>query len=379
MTYQIYDRTHFNNALKCTRSTGANVSALSAYLPVIVQNGPALAAYRIACAPSYNRRHWLPEAMALFNTDNLSSRQKRHMVRAIFDIEDHAVNDQTALALADISGAIGRYGFSFPQWRFVSQSFKGGPSLLEHFGMARQSRPNDVRAPDLPRHNPQRDEFGTGFTWTDGEWSVEYRRAYILCANHTAERAATLVIRNNSYFFGRDRLPAPFYATFTPMAPDDLHDLNIKTLEHSGVFVRWQNIVNAPHGLPIAERVARTEMLLNFLDGFDMDLSLWLQNEHGGRAHLVDFLQSMQDAHDKANKQGAPLYLAHIDAHMPPWHPTHITEVNHTTIQNTKSGAMPDPRAGTKFVMLSGPDGDWPLRPTPRKPVSRNAAPRLSR
>lgn len=123
---------------------------------------------------------------------------------------------------------LGRLGYSFRLWRFDAQRYRDpetgeSTSLLEQFGLERAP----VRATDRFEEGPhfwgpgyrahidrQFEEllpqmwFEHGFTQADAErgFTAELRRAYLLIAD---EEHGTLLVRNSSARFGRDRLPHP--------------------------------------------------------------------------------------------------------------------------------------------------------------------------
>ncbi|MDE1151841.1 MAG: hypothetical protein PW788_04815 [Micavibrio sp.] len=286
----------------------------------------------VALVHSYDKANtaWLPEALCLFNVRSLLPAQKKQMLQNIFT---QNIDDAAAEVLADICARTGRYGFAFPQWRFLSQGFNG-KSLLEHYGFIRLARNNDVRDASLPPRDPARDEFGAGFVKTSGDLTVEYRRAYILCARHTAAAPAALVIRNSSYFFGRDRLPAPAYVAWENIPPAVLQNLNIENFGNKGLFQPLHN------GLPL-DKLQHLQTILDHMDAEDMSLSRWLTGQ--GQSQLMAFLAHMATI--------APIHCAHIDPQLPPWFPL-------------------DEAADTKLVLLSGPSGDLPVGE--RKEVQKN-------
>ncbi len=304
-------------------ASGGDVKAIARAVPEIVGASDARAAHGLM---KHFNTAWLPEALALFNTRGLLANQKRDMAAAI------------PAATADNAARIGRYGFSFPQWRFVSQGF-GGPALIERYGMTRLTRANDVRDASLPKSNPDRDKFGVGFVKRDGAGSVEYRRTYVLCANDEG----ALLIRNSSYFFGRDRLPCPAYVSDRALSDDDLRGIDETNLAGLG-FKPW-------HEAP--EMQAITCRLLDRLDREDMKLSQWLGTEG---LHIIKLM---------LEKQGkAPFYFAFIDPRMPPWFPIKSFAAKAGVEKEIARNAP----YGTKLVLLSGPNGDLPVKPNKPSP-----------
>lgn len=237
-----------------------------------------------------------------------------------------------ALLLSDdaLEKRIGRLCFSFPRWRFLTQGQAGG-SLVEHFGMTRLARPTDLRDASLP--DPARDEFGVGFFMQQGGFYIEYRRAYLLCADLGA--GAALIVRNSSYFFGRDRLPEAVYACFSGVNETMLRDL---TLADVAGWTAWPSLTPA--------QKAAVEALVARLLAFDDGLHQWLLT--GGLSHTQDFLRARLAA-----GRGMP-YIGWVATDMPPWFPTRAEALSEEAIANLANAQA----AG--FTLLSGPAGDLP-------------------
>jgi hypothetical protein len=291
-------------------------------LPAVLSRPDPVAAHIMAC---HLPEESLPEKLVLFNTPGLTRAQTADMLKSVFG---KAANP----ALARENARLGRYGFSFPQWRFLTQSFNGA-ALVERFGMERPRRDTDVLDPKAP--DPARDLFGAGFVHEENGLYIEYRRAYIACA----DKDAALVIRNNSWFFGRDRLPAPVYVSERGLSPEAMCQLTPASFARGGAFERWQD---APS--------MKAAHLLDALDDFDMRLSAWLRAE--GKDHLAEFLRHKTP------------YIAGIDPQMPPWLPKFSLPATPDVLPQLDDlfGARP----GAKMVLLSGPTGDLPVTPPVR-------------
>lgn len=135
--------------------------------------------------------------------------------------------------LVDAWGQIGTWNFSFPVWRFDSQSVRtvtgqrDAPSLMELAGMLKVSNPVDefrinpnTREREhllgsmfmVKRGTPFHDSFdqdtaqALGFQRLDRDTAAVFRRACIII-NHPYR--GTLVLRNSSHNFGRDRFDHP--------------------------------------------------------------------------------------------------------------------------------------------------------------------------
>ena len=305
---------------------------LTSQIADIVGRADARAAYNAVSNLPARQEETLPEALALFNTPTLDDTQKAKMLKRIFG---RAV---TPIA-ADMCAAIGRYAFSFPQWRFVAQPVNG-VSLLEHFGMKKVKRANDLLDAALP--DPQRDLYGTGYIYQSDTHYIEYRRAYIAISDYKN----TIVIRNSSYFFGRDRLPATAYFSDVPTNVDALVRLDADTLECSGAFKRIQDITDKE----------ATLKLLGALDQFDNKLSRWLLTE--GRARTSAYLTAKLE-----NPKGGLPYLGLVNPRMPQWHPQNVTALTAESLKAfSEKRIYGKPAEMQKFILLSGKDGDLPVK-----------------
>lgn len=365
----------------------------SKLVPGLVLRGPASTACAFVRGMDMNGgEDVLPEALVLFNASGLSAPQRKEMVKAVFP-RLVTVTDEIADGLADCHARIGRYGFSFPQWRFVMKGFPPGPSLAELFGMKRQDRPSDVRDPALPKSDPERDEFGTGFVSTQGGLSVEYRRAYILCADRSEGNEAVLVIRNSSRFFGRDRLPSAAFVSWNGLTREALEKLDAESFSGAGgPLLKWRDAFRpGPDGLRVEEKVRRVQRLLDRLDGFDRGMSAWLRSREGA-PHLADYVTFALLQQEESGRRSPPFYLAGVDERLPPWAPVLSVPVNAGVLADldsfcrggpclrspelAKLFAAPELKSrGMKMLLLSGPHGDLPVSPRREKGGERAAPP----
>lgn len=322
-------------------------------VPDIIARSDAGMAHRLACATVANRTPILPELMMLFNTAGLNPVQKRDMAQAVYAHVPPAVTTN-APKLAHVGARLGALGFSFPQWRYLTQTFNGA-SLVERYGMVRLNRPTDMIDASLP--DPQRDLFGTGFVHREGSVSIEYRRAYILCSEASEKHSAALIVRNNSHFFGRDRLPEAVYVSWESFAPGALDNLTPADLHR---FLPWQDITRTEHRLTLSERLRRVGRLLDTTHDFDMKLNLWLRNPKGdGGLHpMLDFLRSKIDGHDSMKLP----FLGAVRSGMPPWFPGFALPVTRDLIDDLSRDGAPIPMSerSVKMVLLSGQQGDFP-------------------
>lgn len=374
-----------------TPQTPEDVKHISAVAPQLILDGKACAAFFLATAPTKNRANWMAENLALFNTKGLSQKQRSDMIHATFPSK-RPISAANISSLARSAARVGRIGFSFPIWRFVSQGFgEDKKALLEHYGMQRLRRDNDIRDASLPFSNPQRDEWGSGFFWSVGHVSIEYRRAYVACSIHDPMRPVTLVIRNSSYFYGRDRMPEAAYISFAYKTPAQLKKLTLEDLTSArSNFAPIQNILHMP---AIPSNKARLDSLrdvLNTLDEFDNRLSLWLGSigkmpknhdvwidagtpKNGGLPLLLEFMkETLQNSRERGSDK-APLYLGRIHKDRPAWAPIETMPLNESMVQqlqdylkaNKGKSVQPDSAymKDSRHVLLSGAHGDFPLGP----------------
>lgn len=225
-------------------------------------------------------------------------------------------------------GGIGRLGFSFPLWRFPAMKV-GNTTLLERAGMLRMSGAGDA-------------DLGQAFWWEDdGGWRFELRRA---CAVATSPPGGpgTLVIRNSSRHWGRDRLAAPAYWTGEDVSFEDLRVLTAAGIAADGRFEPLPGRLLS--GGDAAIMIMIGDLIRRF-DAFDLELSRRVADER----ELVRF------AYDLAAEGRAMPWLAAVPADEPPWRPSGAVLLD----QALAAGLARLPE-GWKAALLSGPDGDLP-------------------
>lgn len=385
-TKTVYAGSDIQTALDAVEGGTGALKAVSVVTPRILVDHDAAAALKIVTSASSNRQDWLPEAFALMGTKGLSQDQLRAMAAAVFGEKTAGPDDAGVAALAAVTSRIGLAGFSFPAKRFTTQGFANGPSLIERAGFTRHYRATDLRDAALPKSNPQRDELGTGFTWTDGAWHVEQRRAYVLFADLSADAPVALIIRNSSYYFGRDRLKNPAYVSLGRKSPQDLLALTAEDIDNPENFTPWHDM------LPESEKISRVAHALDAMDAIDCKFSQWLRTckgsvkfkssfasidrlfgDGGGFAHLRALLKEMLVQHIQDERAGTPLYLAQLDpCHTAPWQPHSICPVTADTLAQMKAAqdgaALKDdklrklfhPLGARQLVLISGKYGDFP-------------------
>jgi hypothetical protein len=110
------------------------------------------------------------------------------------------------------------------------------------------------------------------------------------------------VIRNNSTYFGVDRLPHAVSFTTSPVAIADLQNLTAGDFSSSGFFGSWSH--PSSDSPPNPAMVSRLSEMLDRLDQFNLEFSQWLEGQ--GRSLLLDFLEAKI-------KSGTPINLGLID------------------------------------------------------------------
>jgi hypothetical protein len=150
-------------------------------------------------------------------------------------------------------GRIGQITREFARYKFLTRANIEGKTLLEHMGYERiNNRPSDY-LPSSSNDIRLEHDLGPGFELTTPVFStrfidgdrfknldpsqyIEMRRAYIIISS---EDDGTLIVRNSSHEFGRDRLP--FVAGWSPkginngFTREDLQGLDSKTIK--GEFI----------------------------------------------------------------------------------------------------------------------------------------------
>ena len=330
---------------------GANPCGVTAYLPALVGQQDAVGAYALVTRFGHIAEIHA-ESMAVLDTSGLSAAQKREMLAAISPLFTGAAPDAAA-ALASVAARSARYGFCFPRWRFLTQRIGDNPALMESYGFMRLERATDVRAPDLPRHDPARDLFGMGFLYEDAAWTVEYRRAYVLCARRGAAGAA-LVIRNSSYFFGRDRLAYPLYVAWGDVSPQDLRALDEDSFAIGGIFTPWPAAMAQRPDIAEADKNQRLSLLLDRLDAEEHARAHWMA--HDGAVQVKAFIAA-----------AAPFYMGLNAAGAPPWFPSQVAPASAEHFDSLCGALESAENAAQVITLFSGPAGDYPTPPQGRR------------
>lgn len=336
----------------------SEAESIATLVPGLIASGDRERALGIVSSFDRDDPTWLAEAYMLLNTPTLRREDWRYMGSTLF--RDGSWSKEIRLATY-MAARFGTIGFSFPKWRFLTQSFGGGTSLCERFGMTRLRRGTDVRDPSAP--DPSRDLFGAGFAILEGATYMEARRAYVVLSQKMGRAPATVVIRNSSFFFGRDRLDHPAYVCWEPLFAAELEALSPADFAPDGRFVPWHLAFSRKNVSDPSESLFAVADLLQKFYRLECDLERWLRRDGpplrrdyrtgpDGHRHLLDFLESREGGR-------AGPFLAEIEADTPPWFPMRCADPRHDDIRPLIR--PPEGFSNSRLVLLSGPNGDLPL------------------
>lgn len=294
---------------------------VSRLLPRAVAAGDAATVYDLAVRAGADMQ---AERMAALLCDGLDEEQKRALAAPV-------CADASSAALAQL----GALAFSFPLWRFISQRTHSMDSIIEAAGYGRLTRGTDLRDASLP--DPARDELGVGFSRPRGGAYVEYRRSYVLYAS----QHGALLVRNSSYFYGRDRLKHAVYLA-DPLVPQHaLENLTAAQIDNGDLF----RPLATGHGEQAAALVAGFMRHENALHD-------WVWGE--GAGVTLDYLR------DKLQARRVMPCIGMIRKGWPAWAPQRVVALDEGVIDDIARGVYA-PDAGMRIVMLSGAGGDFPL------------------
>jgi hypothetical protein len=362
-------------AKNCIRDGLGNFTPVTRVMPWLIRDRDIPLVREIAGIPAQNSALVLPEVLTLFNAPALPRDVFSKMLISVFSESAGGMadimTDGFRNLIGDCNARLGKLGFSFPRWRHATQSFEGA-ALVERFGMERLHRATDLRDPHLFAGDPARDRFGPGFVYDDGKTYIELRRAYIVCSR-LEPCPHTLVIRNNSSYFGRDRLPNAVYLSFDKFTCEELSGLTEGILE-SDRFIRWQDLFVAPSRFPLFFKLQCVKNLLDCFEAFDKKLINWLLRpgqkdpQRAGLTQLIAYLEHGLETHP----EHLP-YLGAREENMPPWFPQGVVAVDSDLIDDLrlfqkrvipthKFSKLADLiRIGLKFTLLSHKEGDYPV------------------
>ncbi len=236
-------------------------------------------------------------------------------------------------------------GFSFPIWRFLSMGL-GGSAILERAGMTRLHRDTDTLDALLPE--PHKDLYGPGFVHEDDTAGIEYRRAYVAIRLKGDDNFA-LLVRNNSPYFGRDRLPSAVLYNTDP-GDMNLQDLSPRDLAQNGAWMPFERLLTDRSERGTAGIVTLTHKALTAAFAHDKKISDYLVSREGVHT-LNNFLMRLQA------KRPSQLFLGHIGEQSAPWSPVNVTDISEGV------RTLPDVPQGMKAVLLGSPAGERPYKP----------------
>jgi hypothetical protein len=160
-------------------------------------------------------------------------------ISRLFPNIDPSHDSETRSCLREAAVIIGQYAFAFPGWRLPAMRtpYNGGelPSMFERHGFAKVRRPTDTRTSST--EGASEDWLGSGYQSQPGTpaleavrsvgidpccVSVEYRRTYPLIS---IDGVGSALIRNSSYYFGRDRFRRAAYMSEQALTPPEADTL----------------------------------------------------------------------------------------------------------------------------------------------------------
>ena len=325
------------------------------------------------------------ELITFLGAPKIDDEMRRRWTAAITGNKDlNSILGKKIEDLASVLGAAGIFSFSFPIWRFLSQRLttpegESIPALLEYAGMERLARETDIHSDE---EGKKVDWLGTGYLTVQSDFEVEYRRAYIRV---TAPDEGSLIIRNSSYFFGRDRFEHPAYFSLKSIPSEQLKALTPLDVDGQKKFLPLtsQQFWNSSPA-DVSDAVSKLFTLTKILLEHENNLTKWVFDSHAsspqyspGFSVLLNNLAERimyAEVNPGFSKYILPV-LGFIDPQSPPWFPYHTLEVTKGNLaslsdllknENSSDEARIFMRAGQsrkcKLVLLSGTEGDYPLR-----------------
>ncbi|TLX15818.1 hypothetical protein [Rhizobium sp. MHM7A] len=245
------------------------------------------------------------------------------------------------------------YGYGFSAWRFAAMSI-AGESLLEHYGFRKLVRDTD-RYPDSDLKEPHRDLFGPGFVLADAVTYLELRRAYILVSWKVKGVQIALAIRNNSAYFGRDRLSAPVLVSIGKLDFPELEKLT--PLDFARHFEPIDRLIARPGSwlAPISmEDLAEClSDQVAYIRSFEIGFDDWLLGD--GRGELLAFIEELSSV-------GRQLpYVGLVNIGEPQWFPSNVAALEGKDAKMVLNDLLHGRQRGMqRIALLSGSEGDRP-------------------
>jgi hypothetical protein len=161
-----------------------------------------------------------------------------------------------------------------------------------------------------------------------------------------------MIIRNSSYYFGRDRMSEAAYVSFEPVSVEELQAL--EPVQLGKKYIPWRDVVNAPLSLPLDQRGKRALDLVKGLEDFNLRFNQWQRSE--GASEFLDLLAAKVDS--------APMYLGIIEGSAPSWQPTSVQKVTPELIQTLRTKGLEATLTGftakSRIILMASPNGDLP-------------------
>jgi NH3-dependent NAD+ synthetase len=248
------------------------------------------------------------------------------------------------------------YGYSFSTWRFPSMTVNGS-ALLEDFGFTRLRRETD-RFDDPALQEPARDLFGPGFIKMEEGRYVELRRAYIMISWPFKETRVTLVIRNNSAYFGRDRLPLPILVSVYPFSEVELQALTPEDFVNAFRSLQDFLAIDAFKARISASARKSSEVMECILDQLEslrrneVSFHQWLTGR--GKCKVLALCAALE-------AQGRPLpFFGLVDVGHPQWFPEDVAVAGSDLSLVLDDLARKTADGQRRIALLTGFDGDKP-------------------
>ena len=299
------------------------------------------------------RYQYYPELFSLLAISEATVPLRRQWVSALLGQEISKMPEADLDSLASSLAAVGALGFSFPTWRFLSQKVKlpSGTTLaplLEIAGMKRLFRSTD-KFPSTADKGGQ-DWLGAGYCREVSGFYIEYRRSYLAILDLNGR---ALVIRNSSFYFGRDVLKDEAYISTGPISKSSLQNITPLMLEDRNRFMPLTD----PELYKLAGPQIVTDLckLTQALLKHDAELFSYLADPTSAPlfTNLTTRLRALGPA-------GLPV-LALIEKGQPPWAPKATLRFAEATPQQLSDFAEQARATGMNLVLLSGEKGDFPI------------------
>lgn len=343
------------NIVLSAKKSSFEAKALSPFMPYLVNEaGAGFLVELFSQSTKASLSKWQAEAMALLGANGLRNGQRDYLLEKLFSVKDLSLLESQMFA--KVAWKIAQHAFSFPQWRFTVQRINGEKSMAENFGMKPIVRENDVFNPELAMSDPGRDLYGKAVSYENENMYIEYRRAYLIIASLDPKKAFTLVIRNSSNFFGRDKLKHVAYYSNQIFSKEQLQKLDRNRLLKDPKFMTLEALVKSS----TTERKSHLKLLvhaLNALAKFNQDFGDFLLSE-GNFSSLKAMVQGINE---RQNSRAA-FYLGVVKADAASWSPMTsfpmLSDINFSSIEKIKQNYPIED--GWKYVLMSSELGDLP-------------------